>query len=90
MKVFKYIFWVLYRVWFYILVGLPIIVLFPILLVSIAKEAWYPLFFRIARVWAKIILVGMGFAYKIDREELQIVLKATCLLLTILQWLILC
>ncbi|MDO7137184.1 lysophospholipid acyltransferase family protein [Algibacter lectus] len=69
MKVFKYIFWVLYRVWFYILVGLPIIVLFPILLVSIAKEAWYPLFFRIARVWAKIILVGMGFAYKIDREE---------------------
>ncbi|MEL0651717.1 lysophospholipid acyltransferase family protein [Algibacter sp. TI.3.09] len=69
MKVFKYIFWVLYRVWFYILVGLPIIILFPILLVSIAKEAWYPLFFRIARVWAKIILVGMGFAYKIDREE---------------------
>ena len=69
MKVFKYIFWVLYRVWFYILVGVPIIVLFPILLVSIAKEAWYPLFFRIARVWAKIILVGMGFAYKIDREE---------------------
>ncbi|WP_405294603.1 lysophospholipid acyltransferase family protein [Algibacter sp. Ld11] len=69
MKVFKYIFWVLYRIWFYILVGLPIIILFPILLVSIAKEAWYPLFFRIARVWAKIILVGMGFAYKIDREE---------------------
>lgn len=69
MRVFKYIFWVLYRIWFYILVGLPIIVLFPILLVSIAKESWYPLFFRIARFWAKFILIGMGFAYTIKREQ---------------------
>ena len=69
MRVFKYIFWVLYRIWFYILVGLPIIILFPILLVSIAKESWYPLFFRLARFWAKFILIGMGFAYKIDREQ---------------------
>jgi 1-acyl-sn-glycerol-3-phosphate acyltransferase len=69
MRVFKYIFWVLYRIWFYILVGLPIIILFPILLVSIAKESWYPLFLRLARFWAKFILIGMGFAYKIDREQ---------------------
>jgi len=69
MKVFKYIFWVLYRIWFYILVALPILILFPILLVSIAKESWYPLFFRLARFWAKIILVGMGFVYKIEREQ---------------------
>jgi 1-acyl-sn-glycerol-3-phosphate acyltransferase len=69
MIVFKYIFWTLYRIWFYILVGLPIIVLFPILLVSIAKESWYPLFFRLARFWAKFILVGMGFAYIIKREQ---------------------
>ena len=69
MKVFKYIFWILYRIWFYILVGLPILILFPILLVSIAKESWYPLFFRLARFWAKLILIGMGFAYKIDREQ---------------------
>lgn len=69
MKVFKYIFWVFYRIWFYILVGLPIVILFPILLVSIAKEAWYPLFFRLARFWAKIILIGMGFAYKINRDQ---------------------
>ncbi|MGB5419459.1 lysophospholipid acyltransferase family protein, partial [Algibacter sp.] len=69
MKVFKYIFWGLYRIWFYILVALPILILFPILLVSIAKEAWYPYFFKIARFWAKFILIGMGFAYRIDREQ---------------------
>ena len=69
MTAIKYIFWVLYRIWFYILVALPILILFPILLISIAKESWYPFFFRIARIWAKIILIGMGFAYKIKHEE---------------------
>ena len=69
MKVFKYIFWVLYRIWFYILVALPILVLLPLLLFSIVKESWYPFFFKIARLWAKFILIGMGFRWKIDREQ---------------------
>ena len=69
MIIFKYIFWVIYRIWFYILVTLPIVVLFPILLISILKESWYPFFFRIARLWAKFILIGMGFVYNIEREQ---------------------
>ena len=70
MKFFKYLFWVLYRIWFYILVGLPILIMFPILLISILKESWYPSFFKIARVWAKIILIGMGFNWKIERDQI--------------------
>ncbi|AUP79331.1 lysophospholipid acyltransferase family protein [Flavivirga eckloniae] len=70
MIVFKYIFWVLYRIWFYILVGLPILIMLPVLLISISKESWYPFFFKIARVWAKMILIGMGFGYRIDREQI--------------------
>lgn len=69
MKIFKYIFWTLYRIWFYILVALPIIVLFPVLLISILKESWYPYFFKLARFWAKFILTGMGFVYKIERNQ---------------------
>lgn len=69
MKIVKHIFWTLYRIWFYLLVALPILILFPILLISISKESWYPFFFKIARVWAKIILIGMGFNYKIEREQ---------------------
>ena len=69
MKILKYIFWTLYRIWFYVLVALPILVMFPILFVSILKESGYPFFFRIARIWAKIILIGMGFAYCIEREQ---------------------
>src|SRR6056297_2334932 len=69
MAIFKYPFWVLYRIWFYILVALPIIILFPILLASISREKWYPFFFKFARFWAKFILIGMGFAYKIKKEQ---------------------
>lgn len=69
MKIFKYPFWILYRIWFYILVALPILIMFPILLVSISKESWYPYFFKIARLWAKIILIGMGFRWIIENEQ---------------------
>lgn len=69
MKILKYPFWILYRIWFYILVALPIIIMFPILVISILKEAWYPFFFKLARFWAKCILIGMGFNYKIEREQ---------------------
>ena len=70
MIVFRYIFWVLYRIWFYILVIIPIIVLFPILIISVSREQWYPFFFRIARFWAKFILIGMGFHWKIEKEQI--------------------
>ncbi|NRD22110.1 1-acyl-sn-glycerol-3-phosphate acyltransferase [Winogradskyella litoriviva] len=70
MTIFKYPFWVLYRIWFYVLVAIPIIVLFPLLIISISRERWYPLFFRLARIWSKFILIGMGFGYKIKREEI--------------------
>jgi len=69
MKVFKYVFWLFYRIWFYILVALPILMAFPILLISILKESWYPFFFKLARLWAKFILIGMGFHWKIEKEE---------------------
>lgn len=69
MKILKYPFWIAYRIWFYVLVALPIILLFPLLLISIAKEAWYPFFFKLARFWAKFILIGMGFKTKITYYE---------------------
>lgn len=69
MIIFKYIFWLLYRIWFYILVALPILILFPFLLLSILKESWYPYFFKLARIWARFILIGMGFNTKITREQ---------------------
>lgn len=65
MKLIKYPLWIIYRVWFYVLVGLTILVLFPLLVISILKSSWYSFFFRLARIWAKCILIGMGFHWRI-------------------------
>ncbi len=69
MKVIKYFFWLLWRIWFYILMGVPIIVLSPVLILSILSTKTYSQFFFLARIWAKVILYGMGFYYKIDRDQ---------------------
>lgn len=39
-------------------------------MISIAKERWYPFFFKLARFWAKIILFGMGFIPVIKGDTL--------------------
>jgi len=65
----KIIFWLFWRVWFYVLMAIPILVMFPFLVLSILTESGYPYFFKMARIWAKFILFGMGFYYKIEREQ---------------------
>ena len=63
--------YILWRVWFYILITVPIIIFFPVLLLFTASEKLYPQFFWIARnVWARTILFGMGFypKFKVDQE----------------------
>lgn len=69
MSFFRKILITLWRVWFYILIALPIIVMFPFLLLFTSKEKYYPQFFFLARVWAKIILYGMGFYPKVKKLE---------------------
>lgn len=69
MKIIKILFWILWRIWFYILIALPILIMFPFLFISILKEKWYPYFFAMARIWAKFILFGMGFRYKVEHEQ---------------------
>lgn len=68
----KSLFLIFYRVWFYVLVAIPIIMFFPVLLVLSSSERLYPQFFWFARnVWASIVLYGMGFVPKIEREEVM-------------------
>ena len=69
MKLIKYPLWILYRIWFYVLVTLPILIMFPLLFLSVLKQKWYPYFFRLARIWAKSILIGMGHYWTVKRSE---------------------
>lgn len=65
----RYLLAPLYRIWFYLLMGIPIVVFFPVLLILTLKESWYPYFFKFARGWAIFILYGMGFIPIIKREH---------------------
>jgi 1-acyl-sn-glycerol-3-phosphate acyltransferase len=69
MKPIKMIFWLLWRIWFYLMMALPILVMFPFLVLSILKEKWYPYYFMMARIWAKSILYTSGFYYQVTREQ---------------------
>ncbi|QLE01160.1 1-acyl-sn-glycerol-3-phosphate acyltransferase [Galbibacter sp. BG1] len=63
-------FQLLYRIWFYLLVAIPIVLFFPVLLILTSSERLYPQFFWIARnIWANFVLYGMFFIPKIKKEE---------------------
>lgn len=56
----------LYRIWFYLLVAIPILLFSPLLLLTTLSETTYKQFYWLARnIWAKAILFGMGCPPKI-------------------------
>ena len=69
MKFICYPIWLIYRVWFYVLVGICTFILSPFLILSIIKESWYPFFYKIARFWSLCILAGMGFYWSARWEQ---------------------
>ncbi len=69
MFIIRYILILLWRIWFYVLMGIPIIIMFPVLLILTSKEQWYPQFFVAARFWAKIVLYGTGFVPRVKKEH---------------------
>jgi 1-acyl-sn-glycerol-3-phosphate acyltransferase len=69
MKSIKKIFWAVWRVWFYVIMLIPILIMLPFLVASILTERGYPYFFKMSRIWAKCVLFGMGFYYKIEKIQ---------------------
>ena len=60
----------LWRIWFYILMIVPIVIMLPFLIVFTSSEKFYPQFFICARIWAKVIIFGMGFSVKIEADQI--------------------
>lgn len=68
MKFFQKTLSAFYRFWFYLVVAMVTVVLFPFLVLSILKHSWYPYFFKVARAWSALILYGIGCFPVIKRE----------------------
>ena len=61
----KKTFLVLWRIWFYLLTAIPVILLFPILAITLFFPNGYWFLFWIARnIWSPFVLIGTGFWIK--------------------------
>ena len=69
MKFLRMFFIAVWRIWFYVLMAIPILLFFPFLLIASSREKWYPAFYFIARIWAAFILLGMGFFPKMRTAQ---------------------
>lgn len=69
MNIMRHIFILFWRIWFYCLVFVTILIALPILIVVIWHERFYKIFYKIAQTWGKTILVGMGFWSKVENMQ---------------------
>ena len=64
---------IVWRVWFYTLAAIPVLVLFPLLVVLVFLPNGYPYIFWIARnIWSPFILIGTGFWTQIKNVSGQV------------------
>ena len=68
MKYIRYILIFFWRLWFYIIMMLSLIILFPAILILTSRESFYPVFYKAAHYWGKSILFFMGFRPEIRME----------------------
>lgn len=59
----------IWRVWFYVIAGIIILILLPVLVVLTSNDRFYPAFYQLARMWAKIVLFAMGFKVRLVGEN---------------------
>ena len=69
MKYLLFPFRLIWRIWFYLLIIISVIVMSPFILVLLSEEKYYGAFWKLMRVWAYFLIYGMGFRLKIEREQ---------------------
>lgn len=69
MKFIKIPFLFLWRFWFYFMIFVTIILMAPLLFILTIKEELYPQFWKLIRIWAKVLIYGMGFRLKFQFDQ---------------------
>lgn len=69
MKYIKIPFLLIWRLWFYVLMFATIILMFPALAILSSDEKWYGKFWKLIRGWSHVLIYGMGFHLKVEKEE---------------------
>ena len=69
MKYLKIPFLLIWRLWFYILIFITIILMAPLLFIFTLKEEYYHLLWKLVRLWSKVLIYGMGFRLNIQLDQ---------------------
>lgn len=59
----------LWRLWFYIMILVTILLLSPLLLILTLKEEYYHILWKLIRIWSRLLIYGMGFRLKITKDQ---------------------
>lgn len=69
MHLLKKVVWFLWKLWFYTLILIVILVLSPFLIISLSTDKFYRFFFILARIWAYTIFYGTGFRKSVITKQ---------------------
>lgn len=69
MKIIKIPFLFFWRIWFYLLITVTILLMIPFLLVFTSNEKYYPIFWKMVRIWSIVLIYGMGFRLKVQYDQ---------------------
>lgn len=69
MKWIKIPFLFLWRIWFYVLLTITIILMSPALLILTSKNNLYPILWKMIRIWSYVLIYGMGFRLQKEFEQ---------------------
>ncbi|WGH74782.1 lysophospholipid acyltransferase family protein [Tenacibaculum tangerinum] len=58
-----------WRIWFYLLIIITVLIMAPFMLILTSSEKYYPIFWKVVRAWAFLLIYGMGFRLKVEKEQ---------------------
>ena len=61
--------WFLWKIWFYLIILVVIMLLSPFLIISLSTDKFYRFFFLLARIWAYAVFYGTGFRKSIITKQ---------------------
>lgn len=59
---------VLWKTWFLLWFVCTMVVFFPFFRILLSRQDWFPMAFRLKKIWAHVLLVGAGIAYRVQYE----------------------
>ena len=67
----KFVLLILRKIWrvlFYVNAALTFLLFFPFFFILLQREAWFPLVFRLKKVWGSLMLYDVGIFYSVKYE----------------------